>query len=78
MKSAGEPYARNGPVRFDEGRQGNACLLLYQNREKEGGDADGGGRKPGAQPGHRPNSRERAEPDWTEELPVHFAIEYLI
>ena len=52
------------------GVKNGKAYTIQQNREQEGGDADGGGRKPGAQPGHRPNSRERAEPDWTEELPV--------
>ena len=30
MKSAGEPYAGNLPVGFDEGLMGNAISLLYQ------------------------------------------------
>ncbi len=71
-----DEYRRRHPK--TAGVRNGKAYTIQQNREKDEGDADGGGRKPGAQPGHKPNSRERAEPDWTGELPVHFATEYLI
>ena len=36
MKSVDEPYARNGPVRFDEGRQDKPVVYSIKEMHEQG------------------------------------------
>ena len=52
------------------GVKNGKAYAIPENAKDEGEGGNGTGRKPGAQPGHKPFFREKPAPDWTEELPV--------